>query len=454
MPVWIDNVTIDPAWIQRRLQLSSCQSCCVVDISNEGRRAETGAKDGTTVKLNLTLLLQQDNENENATTDRSSHQGSATHHPTSLIMKQIPPKGQSLSIQLGLAREAFFYQRLATRLPQPTKKDEDPYDKEQEEDGGDCKTKKRSGGSTTGNGVVPKIYYAWGDMETGQKVVVMEDLSDTFIDSGILFGPGNPNNWKRNLSQLIAQAYPHPNSVIPTSWDITRATFRAIAQVHATFWKDATLLEFTWLRCSEWIQGRGEESWQSSQQLVKYFWNTYQSREVDGKSKLQWDPLVRETVQKAVDGISWEAQIRRLNTNTHWTLVHGDFWPGNVMVSTKDCNTIRLLDWEMTGLGSGPQDLGQYILSNMDPNERRSREHDVIREYYEDLIRFGVRDFSWEECWQEYRIGGLERWLWFLVYFAGQEGPYFEWAQFFHNQIASFMKDHSIGPDDVVQPRP
>jgi hypothetical protein len=28
---------------------------------------------------------------------------------------------------------------------------------------------------------------------------------------------------------------------------------------------------------------------------------------------------------------------------------------------------IRLLDWELTGLGSGPQDLGQYILSNMEP---------------------------------------------------------------------------------------
>merc|ERR1712232_1110529 len=110
----------------------------------------------------------------------------------------------------------------------------------------------------------------------------------------------------------------------------------------------------------------------------------------------------------------------------------------------------------MAGVGSGPQDLGQYILSNMHPQERRGCEETLIGNYYQQLIDCGVSksSFSWEECWKEYRIGGLERWLWFLVYFCGQDGPLLEWAQFFHDQIAAFVDDHQIGPDEISQPRP
>ncbi len=32
---------------------------------------------------------------------------------------------------------------------------------------------------------------------------------------------------------------------------------------------------------------------------------------------------------------------------------------------------VKLVDWEMAGIGSGAQDLGQYVISNMDPAERR-----------------------------------------------------------------------------------
>ena len=67
-----------------------------------------------------------------------------------------------------------------------------------------------------------------------------------------------------------------------------------------------------------------------------------------------------------------------------------------------------------------------------------------------------LASLTWDECWKEYTIGGVERWLWFLVYFLGQadDSPLLKWAQFFHNQISEFLKDHQIGPNDVVQPRP
>jgi hypothetical protein len=98
----------------------------------------------------------------------------------------------------------------------------------------------------------------------------------------------------------------------------------------------------------------------------------------------------------------------------------------------------------------------------MDPKERRACEERLIRNYYQELIQCGggttnsiqEEEFTWEDCWKEYRLGGVERWLWFLVYFCGQEGLLLDWAQFFHDQIAAFLEDHQLGPEDVVQPRP
>jgi len=146
--------------------------------------------------------------------------------------------------------------------------------------------------------------------------------------------------------------------------------------------------------------------------MIQGIWEKYNSSaEEHSSNSIQWDPLVRQLVDKAMEGISWESQQERLNSNSNFTLVHGDFWPGNVMISTSsntnenNCD-IRLLDWEMCGLGSGPQDLGQYILSNMDPVVRRECEERLIKNYYQKLVSLGVSDFSWDECWKEYKIGG------------------------------------------------
>jgi hypothetical protein len=184
----------------------------------------------------------------------------------------------------------------------------------------------------------------------------MEDLSGGFVDSGILFGPGNPNNWKRNLNSEITAAY---TSTVPTSFEVANQTFLAIANVHATFWRDKELLkeEYSWLRGSSWIGGNDEASWWASQGMIQTMWENYQRDFNDSDKGILWDPLVRKIIEKAIKGISWESHRKRLNENTCFCLVHGDFWPGNIMIpkgtQTKEdddsARDLRLLDWEMVG---------------------------------------------------------------------------------------------------------
>jgi len=410
MPVWLDNYHLDPAWLQQCLLTQNDKKilqCSATDKSQETRKAQTGARDGATLLLNIQYTKNN------------------TETPMTMILKQVPPETQTLSKRLGLAREALFYQHLAPKV-------EDAR-----------------------SSFIPKIYYSYGDMESGAKAILIEDLSHGYLDSGVLFGPGNPSNWNRNLPEQIRQAYHETDP--PSPQQVAHVSFQAMSKVHATFWNDESLLALDFLRGAAWMRGQ-QESWQASQNLIL---GMHQKGIED---KIKWNPLVKETVDKAMGGISWQKHWGRLHPNLinsnnwcHWTLVHGDFWPGNVLVSTKSVAELKVLDWEMVGIGSGPQDLGQYVLSNMSPEVRRECEEQLIRDYYKTLLEKGgtrIRGFSWEECWREYKLGGLERWLWFLVYFCGQEGPLLKWAQFFHDQIASFMQDHGIQPQEVTQPRP
>lgn len=424
MPLWLDDSHLDCEWLGPKLDdddddKARITSCVVQDISNQGRLGSS-PRDGAT--LLLTLLPDEQKE------DQKRQQ--------KLVLKQIPAHKAGLSQQLGLAREALFYKHLAPTL-----------------------LKRTSSSSSLEGSCLPHVYYAHGDMETGVKCILMEALlSPDWLDSGTLFGPGNPNNWNRDLSALSSAAFTTP----PSAASVAKATFVAIARVHATFWENTSLLRASnhWLRGHAWLHGQGKASWEASQSLIQRIWKDYTAAEKSAETDrdLIWDPVVRAAVVKAVDGISWSAQMDRLSVEGRWTLVHGDFWPGNVMLHVN--GSLRVIDWEMVGLGSGPQDLGQYVISNMDPAERRVCEYDLVMSYYEELIRNGVDKgvesnvTLAEYCWREYTVGGVERWLWFLIYFIGQPPPMMEWAQFFHNQIAVFMEDHKLTADDITQPRP
>ena len=85
--------------------------------------------------------------------------------------------------------------------------------------------------------------------------------------------------------------------------------------------------------------------------------------------RIEWDPHVYyATVSKAMDGISFETYCEQLHP-TH----NGSLGAGPRRFLARECDDV----YEMTGLGSGPQDLGQYVLSNMDAKERRACEEEL-----------------------------------------------------------------------------
>jgi hypothetical protein len=104
------------------------------------------------------------------------------------------------------------------------------------------------------------------------------------------------------------------------------------------------------------------------------------------------------------------------------------------------------------GVGSGAQELGQYLISHMEPHKRQACEMDLLRMYYDELTSLGVSkdDYSFENCLEDYVRGASERWIWFLAYLAFPP----EMMEYFGGQVAAFCRDHNVTAETVGQPKP
>jgi len=278
---------------------------------------------------------------------------------------------------------------------------------------------------------------------------------DSMVPAGLLYGPGNPNNWgfKDQLEAIEKEAGN------PTPEKVTRECFVQLARFHAQYWKDETLLQRSWLRCSDWFDGRGEESWSGAMKMAQDGMEAIRKDVELGTSGVKWDLHLLQCLEAAFRKVSWE-QYRADIKNNSWTLVQGDCHPGNVMWPSNGKGKAVLIDFEMAGLGSPGQELGQFVISHMNPDTRRTCEKACVECYHKQLtedLRSRKLDkeadsYTFETCWSEYVFGGVGRWSWFLPYFAGNKFPT-PVTQFFHDQLAEFLKDHVTDPESVGQPR-
>jgi hypothetical protein len=193
-------------------------------------------------------------------------------------------------------------------------------------------------------------------MESGMKDILMQDLSSA-VQSGYFFGPFSPHNWDKDLSALTR------------GWDVeaglnaasvTSLAFAAAASTHAPMWNNhADLDHLPWLKRVHVDQSL----WLESQQQAAAAWAAERSKPV---SSIVWHPqlvacLEASLARARADAGGWEAFQTEVKTRP-LTLVHGDFHPANMMVAREGAACrLFLLDWEVVGVGSGPQELGQYV---------------------------------------------------------------------------------------------
>ncbi|MCX7069983.1 MAG: phosphotransferase [Gammaproteobacteria bacterium] len=93
-------------------------------------------------------------------------------------------------------------------------------------------------------------------------------------------------------------------------------------------------------------------------------------------------------------------------------LWHSDLRADNVMFdAAAGQRPVVILDWQGLGYGLGTIDVAYWLGTSMATSARRSHERALVDHDHAALIGHGVRDYSRERCWNDYRrnaIHGLQ----------------------------------------------
>lgn len=101
--------------------------------------------------------------------------------------------------------------------------------------------------------------------------------------------------------------------------------------------------------------------------------------------------------------------LERLGTAPR-TLVHGDMRVNNVMWAYGDEPVVRaIIDWQTALAGRGPMDIAALFVNNLAPDDRRTAERELLPAYHISLVERGVRDYSFEDCWTDYRLAVMNQ---------------------------------------------
>lgn len=305
-------------------------------------------------------------------------------------------------------------------------------------------------GKSFSDAIIFKSYYAEADMETGAMLLLLE-CANNAVPAGTFFGPGNPNNWGvADKLDALCKGNPTPEA-------LTRDAFSAYAALHAAHWNDKSLLRHQWLRAANWYRGEGKSAFQASLQYARSSWDMCKQKVADGTSNVQFDDHLVACIDASFAKTTWQAYTQALSTRP-FALVHGDCHPHNVLWCEQHTALahLRLIDFEMVGVGSPAQELGQWTISHMTPGVRRASERRLVAGYHAQVVKnlsdrgeHGLEAFSADACWSEYVAGGAGRWIWFVPVLAVMLSANAKMGQFFQDQLAEFLRDHFKDPEDA-----
>ena len=280
---------------------------------------------------------------------------------------------ENLSKDFGLVREGIFYSVLASDLA-----------------------------SELGIGLA-KVYSSKGNVITGQKEILLEDLSQLGLQSGYLFGPKVPINYDRRfeIDQIIGKFFQKHNAVVPSPEIVASATLSQIAKIHRKYWCDKTFVQNNamWLSGSKYgicscpedniILSLDQVLWEKNQKAAVDIWFEMYEKIKNKQTSLIWDENVIACMNASIKKINWNRHLEKCKLKP-FTFVHRDLHAGNVFwiprkhsrenttVSTcsnssaintsknietetnitvpmHDLGTTILLDWEVCGVGWGPR---------------------------------------------------------------------------------------------------
>ena len=277
----------------------------------------------------------------------------------------------------------------------------------------------------------PKVYHSVAEFkDTESMLVLMEDLRPSAIRLDQYHGA-------QGGSHLDSASLARPCMSSKQAWKVA---FKEVAITHAKYWNLRNLPKEAdeKLKFAAWRRGDNKKEWETSLLACRHAWNAIDKSEISDR--------VNNFLTTVYNKATFERAVERMN-NRPKTFVHGDFHAKNLFWHI-DKKSVIMSDFSEVGIGNPISDLGQYIISDVEPEVRRANEHEVLTAYWNKLIASGVdaSEYTFSECWESYKQDALDRFVWFYPILH-----YFNYnPKFFHDNIDTFLEDHKVDPNEFV----
>jgi hypothetical protein len=231
------------------------------------------------------------------------------------------------------------------------------------------------------------------DQQRRRTHLLLEDIADTHG------APRFPDEWP-----------------LPPPYVLYQQIVDALAICHAACWDHP--------RLAEWPNGYPTSA--CSPLAIQYGTQSYpQFADALGDRLSPGARRIFEQVLAAYPSLS-----RRMATRQHFTLVHGDFLFGNILLPhDPQQEQVRIVDWEMCNINLGTFDLAEVLSLHWDAGSRSERERDLVARYYASLCAQGVANYSWDQCWYDYRLAVINHLFSPIQQWADQHWPGFWWGR-------------------------
>lgn len=167
-----------------------------------------------------------------------------------------------------------------------------------------------------------------------------------------------------------------------------------LAQLHASWWGNPRLQTMPWLRCFA-------QDAEGKQAKFQSWWAVTPQKYTDALPGHQLPPTFIDL------GNRFAQQTARIFTQLAeppLTCVHADSHVMNLLFGVQASDPpLKLIDWQATRLGRGMIDVAYFMITSVPIDQRRQTEQALVQHYYEQLSAHGIEDYSFTQCWTDYR---------------------------------------------------
>ena len=213
---------------------------------------------------------------------------------------------------------------------------------------------------------VPKCYYNAIDPGADRFLLLLEEIRDAEVGD-----------------QLLGCTLEQARTVIP-----------AIAKFHAAWWQSPKLEGL-----ASWMPTLTDPLYDYLEPLWRQSWDAFLELQVEDYPRAEMTLIANRHVDQM-------DQLRARVDSMPMSITHSDFRLDNMFFGARGSATpFALIDWQLVIRATPLADIGYFLSQSLDIELRRAHEMELLRDYHRVLVENGVRDYSFAQCFEEYRFG-------------------------------------------------